>query len=1064
MNNNKPLINIITEHSIGKSSIQISTLVDYAKKAKTPTVIITDYETMSGAAELIELCTGVGIKASVGVKIKMRYDDTEGYIALIAQNYIGYTTIGKALRDSSKGRDHPLMDTHVLEKYFGVGTVGHDSVIMTTCGMDGLIFKMTAQGAENVESVLEYFIGVLGADNIYVEVQFHGYVVEQNVYPALADIADDLNIYLLATNDPTFIHGENDDTLLEMLKYAKDKEVSSLSPAERHYCIKNNEQLREGLVPILFDSQVDKAINSIGKLAALCDLQIPDEKHYPTYKTDDSKTSEQLLRDRVKQGVCERAVKMTEDYEQRIEHELDIIIRMGFADYILIIADLITYIQAKGREKLGEYCVIKGSGRGSAVGSLVCYLLGITDVDPVMYGLMFERFLNPVRKTMPDIDIDINPVIWDIAIEYLKSTYGENSFAGIISYNRHLSKSAISLSGRYLEEKFDDSSYRAISEKMSKACKSSSLIKDNRNELTPFLKDDPKAIEILKTAKLVENTISARTRHPSGILLSDTNDISDYVSVKYAADKSITIAECTAEEAEKTYNLLKIDLLNVQTLDTVSALLTLIKKSENETVEFDTIPFEASVFGEVFSKGNTEFIFQFGSCQARKILRAIKPLGISDLMFVLALDRAGSSEFINVSLETIKNKRKPDYYNPQIQHMTQDTYGFVIYQEQIIQIFTELAGYSIEEADNIRTAISKKKKEIINAEHDRFVNGCQNNNISEKDAEKLYNQIISFGHYFFNKSHAAAYAILSYRIGWLLYHYPKQFILSYQVKEKDINAFLRYCASNNIAILKPDINSVASSDQITSNGIMIGLSHISKVGSLGDKIETERLEKGIYKDFADFIIRISPDSEELKNLALCGAFDGFTVNAYSIAANCERIADIGTKLTYLYDQLKTETNPSKILDIKRTISDLKAHMQSLSTEKIDTPLASIIKDEIELMGVPSNDFVDAYGSNIDNNSDVRICNIVEGNHQLCGIVLEIVEKSKEDNGALYADVLFYDGTGILECRISSYYYPKLKSVICSKALLCIIGNYLVTEYGNEIFWIKDSFTIKDDIK
>lgn len=190
-----------------------------------------------------------------------------------------------------------------------------------------------------------------------------------------------------------------------------------------------------------------------------------------------------------------------------IDHELDIIIQMGFADYIMIIADLIDFIKVKGRDGFGKCCVTKGPGRGSAVGSLVCYLLGITDVDPIMYGLMFERFLNPARKSMPDIDIDINPVIWDIAIEYLKNTYGEKSFAGIISYNRYLSKSAISLSGRYLESKYDDCSYRVLSEKMSKACKSSSLIKENRNELTPFLKADPKAIEILRTAKLMENTI-----------------------------------------------------------------------------------------------------------------------------------------------------------------------------------------------------------------------------------------------------------------------------------------------------------------------------------------------------------------------------------------------------------------------------------------------------------------------------------------------------------------------------------------------------------------------------
>lgn len=1057
------LINVTTNHSIGKSSINLSSLVDYAKNVQASNIIITDYDTVSEAAELISLCSNSGIKSSVGVKIKIRYKDNEGYVALIAKNYSGYIAIGRALRDASNSRDHPSIDKEVLEKYFEIGSVGRNNVILTTCGMDGLIFNMMEYEPHFVKTALEYLIEVFGNDNVYVEMQFHGYVVEKNVYPALAEIADDLNINLLATNDPVFIHVENDDAILQMLKYAKNKEVFSLSPSLRHYCIKNIEQLREALVPILYETQVDKAINNIGKLAALCDLKIPDEKHYPTYKTDDSKTTEQILRDKVNQGVLDRAVKMTEEYEQRLYHELDIIIKMGFADYILIIADLIGYIKVKGRERFGECCIIKGPGRGSAVGSLVCYLLGITDVDPIMYGLMFERFLNPARKSMPDIDIDINPAIWDIAITYLKNTYGENSFAGILSYNRYLAKSAISLAGQYLQEKHDDNNYRILSEKMSKACKSSSIIRENRNELTPFLKADPRTKEIIKTAKLVESTISSDARHPSGILISDSDDITNYVPVQYSMEKMINIAECTAEEAEKIYHLLKIDLLNVQTLDTVSSLLSLIQESANTTVDFDTIPFEASVFRNVFSNRQTEFIFQFGSLQARKILKAIKPSCISDLMFVLALDRAGSMDFINESLEYIKNKRKPDYYIPQIENITQDTYGFVIYQEQIIQIFTELAGYSIEEADVVRAAISKKKKEIISAEHDRFVCGCINNGIPEKAAEKLLDQIISFGAYFFNKSHAAAYAVLSYRIGWLLFNFPKQFLMGFQVKMQNVNTYIKYCAMNNIAILKPDINSATIGNRITHDGIMIGLSSICGVGSIGEKIETERLEKGIYQDLADFIIRISPDSEKLKNLALAGAFDGFAVNPYSIAANCERITDIGMKLKLLNDKLKTETNQSELLRIKRTFSELKAQMQRLSSEKTDTPLATIIKDEIEVMEVPSNDFRDAYDSIIKDNSDVRICNISEGNHRLCGLVLDVIEKSKESNGALYADVSFYDGTGILDCRISSYDYPNMKSAINSKKLLCITGNFQVNEYGKETFWVKKAFGLSEDL-
>ena len=266
------LINVITDHSINKSRITIPDLVEFANTLQASTIIITDYDTVSGAAELISLCSNSGIKSSVGVKIRMQYDDIEGYTALIAKNYKGYIAIGKALRDSSNGRNNPLMDKSVFEKYFGVGSVGHDNVIVTTCGIDGLIFKMTEQDSYPVVSALEYFIGVVGRDNFFVEMQFHGYLVEQKIYPYLAEIADSLNINLVATNDPVFIHGNNDDILLDLLKYANDRKVPSVSSA-RHYYVKNHEQLKETLTPILYESQVDKAVVNIS-LGNICRVGI----------------------------------------------------------------------------------------------------------------------------------------------------------------------------------------------------------------------------------------------------------------------------------------------------------------------------------------------------------------------------------------------------------------------------------------------------------------------------------------------------------------------------------------------------------------------------------------------------------------------------------------------------------------------------------------------------------------------------------------------------------------------------------------------------------------------
>lgn len=512
---------------------------------------------------------------------------------------------------------------------------------------------------------LSRFKMIFGRDNVFAEVQYHGEESEREFYPLLADIADSLDIPLLATNDPYFANNtEKDRMKYSVMKFRSDDKYTEPSDAEKEHYIKTPDELKAALKSILTEEQCDRAIKGIELLASQCNLKCPSSIHYPKFKSDVSTPAPQFLSKTVYEKIPSLADVWNEVYEKRLCEELSVITELGFCDYLLIVADIVSFAKAEAKRICKYNSLPVGPGRGSTVGSLVCYLLGITDIDPVAHGLMFERFLNRARRTMPDIDIDLAPFVRERVLQYLRDKYGANAVCGIIEPVRYKAKEAITLAAKFTAAQTGDKDYLAAGEALSKACKSGSQLTDNTSELSSFDSDD-KAKHIIETARLCDGMVKTLSKHPCGIVIGNTNDISEYIPVICDNDREL-LADCDKSYIESFYGLLKIDLLSLRTLDAVSNMLANIEKNEKIKINFSDIPEEREVFSSVFHHGNTDFIFQFGSDGMKDWLRKLHPRNIDELTMLAAAFRPGPMQFLPVIKDVLYGEKQPELISPKL--------------------------------------------------------------------------------------------------------------------------------------------------------------------------------------------------------------------------------------------------------------------------------------------------------------------------------------------------------------------------------------------------------------
>ncbi len=832
-------------------------------------------------------------------------------------------------------------------------------------GVANLVETSDADLYEEAKAKILYYKSIF--PEFYVEIQYCGIEDEAYVLPIIVQIARETNTPLILGSDAHMIDNSNASILArQIVRFNYFKKHEKVDPYFKELYLKNDEEVKAWFKGIVPEDAVLEALENL-KVLALCKVIAPKEPHYP--KAHDHDQFLPQLEKRKKQ-MQDRGI-WNNEYESRLKHEVDIISSMGFIDYHMIVQDfcnaarvmgmvpksevpympttydkLVAWIEKRGyTEGVGV-----GPGRGSAAGSLVCYMLGITNIDPIKYGLLFERFLNPERVSMPDIDSDIKTSIRPHLLNYLKEKYGEDSTCAIDTEMTYAAKNAIKLAARdlgsmYVQGTADKSLHNDIKYRYQNAGgdavkfidDSGAGIGASLSELKDefFLKFQKSTIHksIWRNAMLIEGRISGTGIHAGAIIISDNDNVSDYIPVHYSEEKETWAAQCNMVQAEEDAGLLKMDVLGLGTLDCISDCISLVKKRRGISLNPDDFSFDDDVFAEVFSKGRTNSVFQFESGGMKDMLRKFKPTSIQDIILLVAAYRPGPMQFLP-DIIAVKHGKKPlTYLIPALEPFLSMTYGAIIYQEQVMQIFQSLAGYSLGQADMVRRAMSKKKMQVLEMEREAFINGdaargiygTSSQGIDPEKASELFDQILEFSKYAFNKSHAACYAIIAYWTAYLKHYYTTEYMCAmFQNKSLDkFGPLFEDLSIYGIKMLPPSIHHSYSDFVIEKDALRFGFSKIKGVADEGvfEMIAKERSganKEAPFLGIADFLIRTSIYDEGaqrvkllqkkiMEGLIYSGAFDDFDSNRQKIAAFYkEAVAIVQSKgdHAYLYEMIR----------------------------------------------------------------------------------------------------------------------------------------------------------------
>lgn len=926
------------------------------------------------------------------------------------------------------------------------------------------------------------YIEIFGEGNFYIELQYHGIPEEAEIYPKLAKLAWKNGIPLVAANDAHFCRNTEADCLkrqiIKSFRFNRWEDFSADSP---EYYIKDDQELYDALRKILPDKVVMKAMQGIEDICSQCHVEIPADTHYPVFKGGIAGESAEARLDRLaRAGIPTKYPEWTDDLEKRYKYEMHIINSMGFANYLCIVQDYMNYARVEGRNNPEKVGLAVGPGRGSAAGSLICYLTGITDIDPIRFGLLFERFLNPERVSMPDIDCDFANFIRPKAIEYVKARYGKDAVCSISTRMTMAAKAAVRNAGRILGSKeFGD--HKALlrqSDQITKAitediCVDAESKKDlHLTQYADKLKKKVEGIDyadtIIDWACLIEGAMNGFGMHAAGIIISDDDDVSGHVPLMYNEKKEQWVAQCDMIQAEGVLKMLKMDFLGLKNLDIITEALRLIKRNTGKSIDMvhDVSLEDSAVFRNIFAAGKTNSVFQFESSGMKDMLKRFRPTSIDDVILLVAAYRPGPMQFLDQVIE-VKHGAKPQYITPELESILKETYGAIIYQEQVQTIFRELAGYTLGQADIVRRAMSKKKKAVMDEHREYFVNGkvdesgkvvidgCVRRGIDAEKAHKLYDQISDFAAYAFNKSHAACYGIVSYYTAWLKYHYATEYMVAV-IKYTPVNKLTSVIAdvrNIGITVLPPDVN-YSEKDFTGSDGqIRFGLSSIKGVTNSADPLLEDRRKNGHYTDFRNFVMRSGLKSNVYQALIDTGACDMFSSNRaglkYILPTYLEYVKKIKKKEADIETKKQDMSSAATVKEREKAEKSLNKAQQTLQSlrEEFDALMIPRFFEEDQdiklateraLLGFyVSGHPLDQYKTAIKGIKTIESAD-EEGYIDVCGVITDLVVRTTK-RGEEMAVFNVTDKTGTVEAVCFPKTYSNIKGSLYENAVLLFTG-------------------------
>ena len=872
-------LHVHTEYSLLDGSCKIKELVNRAKELGMEHLAITDHGNMYGVIDFYRAAKDVGINPVIGCEVYVapgsRFDReiTKGeerynHLVLLAENNKGYANLMKIV---SKGFTEgfyykPRVDVEILEKY-------HEGIIALSACLAGIVATNLRQGQyEKAKQEALWLAEIFGEDNFFLELQDHGIPDQKTVNQGLLRMSQETGLKLVATNDIHYINAEDaepHDILLCIQTQKKVSDTDRMRYDGGQYYLKSEEEMLQ-LFPY-----AKEAVSNTTEIAKRCHVEIEFGKYkLPEYDVPEGYTAWEYLNYLCQEGLKRNYPDKYETLQERLEYELNTIKTMGFIDYFLIVWDFIKY----GR----DHGIIVGPGRGSAAGSLVAYCLGITNIDPIRFDLLFERFLNPERVTMPDIDIDFCYERRQEVIDYVTRKYGEDRVVQIVTFGTMKARGVIRDVGRVLDLPYAYVDVIAKSIPMELG-----MTIDTALEVNPELKEiyltDEQAKNLIDMARRLEGLPRHTSVHAAGVVISP-KAVDEFVPLSKGADGNIT-TQYTMVTLEEL-GLLKMDFLGLRTLTVIQDAAKQIGMTDEEMMN---INFEDKAVLDMISSGKTEGVFQLESAGMKQFMKELQPESLEDVIAGISLYRPGPMDFIPKYIEGKNNRDSITYDCPQLEPILSGTYGCIVYQEQVMQIVRNLAGYSFGRSDLVRRAMSKKKAAVMEAERKNFifgneeegVKGCIANDIPEEVANQIYNNMTDFAKYAFNKSHAAAYAVVSYQTAWLKHYYPLEFMAALLTSVKDnmskVVSYVMNCREMGIEILPPDVNEGYSAFSVSDGKIRYGMSAIKGVGhNVIQSIVEERERNGKYASMQDFMTRLTSkevNKHTIENFIKSGAFD-----------------------------------------------------------------------------------------------------------------------------------------------------------------------------------------------
>jgi len=899
-------LHVHSEYSLLDGASTIKSLISRTKELGMDSIAITDHGVMYGVVDFYKEAIKNGIKPIIGCEVYMSKNsmhEREGskdreasHLVLLCKNNTGYQNLIKlvSLGFTEGFYYKPRIDYDTLQKY-------SEGLICLSACLAGDIARYLRDGMYDSAKKLALSLkDMFGEGNFYLEVQDHGILEQKQVNIDLKWLSEETNIPLVATNDIHYTKREDakvHDVLLCVQTQTHVDDPNRMRFEGEEFYIKSEDEMKQVF------AWCEEAVDVTSKIAEMCDVTFDFSATYlPEFEVPNQyeNSHEKYLYDLCMDGLIKRYGQTNEELDERLNYELGVINSMGFTDYFLIVWDFVKYAHDNG---------IEVGCRGSGAGSLVSYCLSITEVDPIKYELYFERFLNPERISMPDFDIDFCYERRHEVIEYVNQKYGYDHVVQIITFGTMAARAAIRDVGRALGMGYAD--VDRIAKMIPMELK---ITIDKALTINPALQEacdsDDEVANLVDVARKLEGLPRHASTHAAGVVITK-DPVTNYVPLNRNGDIITTQFPMTTIEE---LGLLKMDFLGLRTLTVIHDATELAMKTTQKDIDIHTTDFDDPKVYELISRAETEGVFQLESAGMRNFLSQLKPDNFEEIIAAISLYRPGPMDYIP---QYVQGKRDPStakYDHPVLEKSLDVTYGCMVYQEQVMQIVRDVAGYSLGRSDLVRRGMSKKKHEFMEKEREIFVNGlvengeviiqgAMRNGVDAKSANKIYDRMIKFANYAFNKPHAACYAMVAYRTAWLKIHYPVEFMAatmnSVMGSSSKVAEYIHYCRKHNIDVLPPDVNKSGVKFTVDSGNIRFGLAAVKNVGTgVVEKIQIEREQKGTFNDFFDFCERCAAfiNKKMIESLILAGAFDSFNVFRSQLLSVYESFVDSAQKL------------------------------------------------------------------------------------------------------------------------------------------------------------------------